>query len=208
MPAGTYDINAGISKSTPTVVGYRLFGDGVRTRIRRASAWWGDFIEVYGDYIELSNFWVDGNRTSFKEEEKVNLNPNAEEQLGHMLSIRNGSHQRLSKMLVTNWSRNTGIFMDSAGAHSEVDNWIDDCVIDGMNYAGDGFLMSQMDYSGMRHCTARDVNNSATAAGEYVPTPCLGLQWKYDTIGSVIEDCQAIRCRSGLKFAGTTNQHQ
>jgi hypothetical protein len=60
----------------------------------------------------------------------------------------------------------------------------------------------QQDSSGIRHCTAKDINNSAATVGEYVPTPCLGLQLKIECRNSVIEDCMAVGCRTGLKSAG------
>lgn len=173
LGSGVYLLTASLVVSANvTLIG---FGNRLCTLKRGGS--YGSVISVNGDNVTLQDFSVDGGLSSFP----TNAN--------HGISVQNTNGFRARRLSLTNWL-NTAILCQGTPAQTYRDNVIENCVCDGGGAANNGFLIGNLDESGIRGCKARQIPGS----------PGYGCQLKNNCRWSFIDDCVAISCVGGLVF--------
>lgn len=168
---GVYLLTA--SLTVPANVAIVGFGNRL-SLLKRAGAY-GSVISVANDNVTLQDFAIDGGLSSFA----TNAN--------HGVSVQNSNNFRARRIHLTNW-QNSAILCQGTPAQTYRDNVIEDCTCDGGGAANNGFLIVNLDESGIRSCKARGIPGN----------PGYGAQLKNNCRWSFIEDCEAVSCTGGL----------
>jgi len=176
LPGGTYYLNASL---TLDVAGVSLRGAGMyQTTLTRAAAY-GNVVGVSSDNVTVSDLAIDGGLASFAGS------------ANHGISAQNVNHFLALRVKVTNY-QNSAILCQGTPSQTYRDNIIEACLCDGTGGANNGFLIVNLDESGMRHCVARNCNGGGG--------PGYGCQLKNGCRWCFIEDCEAYTCTGGLCF--------
>lgn len=178
IPAGTYNV-ATVSTLTNPTKAFRLYGDGIgATVLKKATANTDSMMQVSGASAGtvIEDMTFDGAFDTL-------ANGN------HGLIVYDSSNVRVRRVEVKK-HKNTAILVYAAAANTKSNVVIEDCHVDGNSAANNGLLIADMNDSGMRGCTAKNIPGS----------PGYGLQLKNDCRRCFIEDVSANTCEAGVAF--------
>lgn len=181
LPPGTYEINNTLSKMSGVQKPFSIVGSGVgKTILVRSSDFNGSMMNIgSGDNISVSDLTLVCNHDIY---------PNG----NHGLVMFDGSNLRAERVAVYK-QKNTGIMMyGSSPGNSFVNNVIDDCFVDGNNAAGNGILIANLSYSGIRRSHVQNLGLSGS--------PGYALQLKNDCRFCFISDSFASGSVVGVAF--------
>ncbi len=176
LPPGTYLLTSQITFASPKV---KMVGAGASLTILKRVATYGTVIGVSGDSVELEAFTIDGGYSTY---------PTG---ANHGVSVQSVNHFRARRLTVTN-HLNTAILCQGTPNSTYRNNVIEDCLCDGLTVANNGFLIGDLDESGIRGSLARNIQGGSG--------PGYGIQLKNGCRYCFIDDCVAINCTGGLTF--------
>lgn len=181
LPPGNYKITNPLTKTSDIKVPFSIVGSGIgQTTITRGTNYNGSIINIgNANDIMVRDISLNGNHDIYS-------NGN------HGLVMFNGSNLRAIRVSVEK-CKNTSIIMYGSTAGNSFRNCvIDDCYVDGNNAAGNGLLIANLSYSGIRNCHVKNLGQGGS--------PGYGLQLKNDCSFCFIADSYVENAAVGIAF--------